>query len=80
MRAFLNFLSGLFLFYLVYVALKWYIKGHFGKHFIFFWLYSFFAIFMYFKHQQQIKSEYDPRSGQEIWEENMKNYDAVRGY
>jgi hypothetical protein len=35
---------------------------------------------MYFNHQQKIKDERDPRSGQEIWTENMKNYDSVRGY
>jgi hypothetical protein len=35
---------------------------------------------MYFNHQQKLKEEHDSRSGQEIWTENMKDYDAVRGY
>jgi hypothetical protein len=35
---------------------------------------------MYFQNQQRLKDSYDPRSGQEIWTENMKDYDAARGY
>ncbi len=76
----LKLLEGLMLFYLVFWLLGWYIKGHFGKYFIFFWIFSALCVFVYFNHQQQLKDEYDPRSGQEIWTENMKDYDAARGY
>ena len=76
----LKFLEGLMLFYFAFYLLGWYIKGHFGKYFILFWLYSAFCVFLYFNHQQKLKDEYDPRSGQEIWTENMKDYDAARGY
>ena len=80
MRGLFSFLSGLYLFYLFFLLIGWYVKGHFGKYFILFWAYSIFVVFMYFNQQHKIKSEYDTRSGQEIWTENMKNYDAVRGY
>jgi hypothetical protein len=73
-------LKGLILFYLIFYLIKWYIKGHFGKYFIIFWLYSTFCVFLYFNHQQKLKDSYDSRSGQEIWTENMKDYDAERGY
>lgn len=73
-------LEGVMLFALAFYFLRWYIKGHFGKYFILFWAYSILCICMYFNHQQKMKDERDPRSGQEIWTENMKNYDAVRGY
>ena len=73
-------IMGLLLFYYVFWAVKWYIKGHFSKYFILFWLYSTLCIFLYFNNQQKLKDSYDPRSGQEIWTENMKDYDAERGY
>jgi 4-hydroxybenzoate polyprenyltransferase len=76
----LKLLEGLMLFYLVFWILGWYIKGHFSKHFIFFWIFSALCMFVYFNHQQEVKNSYDPRSGQEIWTENMKDYDAARGY
>ena len=48
MKNFLNFLSGIFVFYLLFLFLKWYIKGHTGKYFIFFWLNTIFALFIFF--------------------------------
>jgi hypothetical protein len=43
-------IEGIILFYLVFLFLKWYIKGHFGKYFILFWMYTLAVIF----HQYQI--------------------------
>ena len=45
-------LGGLIVFYLAYVFLVWYIKGHFGKYFIFFWLNTILSIGMYYDHKQ----------------------------
>ena len=47
MREIFRFLEGIVLFYLLFVFLRWYIKGHFGKYFILFWLYTFSG-FIYF--------------------------------
>ena len=44
-------LGGLIIFYLAYVFLVWYIKGHFGKYFIFFWLNTILAFGMYYDHK-----------------------------
>jgi hypothetical protein len=63
-----QFLKGVILFYLAFVFLKWYIKGHFGKYFIFFWLNTIITFMMYFNHKNQIEQEYDHRTGAEIWE------------
>jgi hypothetical protein len=63
-----QFLKGVVLFYLAFVFLKWYIKGHFGKYFIFFWLNTIIALLMFVGHQQQIEQEYDHRTGAEVWE------------
>jgi hypothetical protein len=50
--------------------LKWYIKGHFGKYFILFWLNTIIAFAMYFNQQKRIEQEYDHRTGAEVWEAN----------
>lgn len=76
----LNFISGIFLFYLFFSFLKWYVKGHFGKYFILFWAYTILTIYFWSYKKDQYKKEQDPRSGYEIWNENMDNYDPARGY
>ena len=63
-----RFLEGIALFYLAFVFLKWYVKGHFSKYFIFFWLNTIITFIMYFNHKDQIKQEYDHRTGAEVWE------------
>ena len=63
-----RFLEGVVLFYLAFVFIKWYIKGHFDKYFIFFWLNTIISIIMYFNQQKQIEQEYDHRTGAEVWE------------
>jgi hypothetical protein len=63
-----RFLEGVVLLGLAFVFLRWYIKGHFGKYFIFFWLNTIMALLMFVGHQQQIEEEYDNRTGAEVWE------------
>lgn len=77
---FFKFISGIYLFYLFYLFIKWYIGGHFKKYFIFFWLNTILSIYMYYDNKHKREASYNPKSGQEIWTENMKNYDPVRGY
>jgi hypothetical protein len=73
MKKVINFISGMFLFYIFFLAIKWYIKGHFGKQFIFFWLFTLFSMFsLLHLHKQQEKNDikYDNRSGYEMWQDN----------
>lgn len=58
---------------LAFVFVRWYIKGHFGKWAILFWLNTILAISMFLNHKQN-KPEYDSRTGAEVWEEKMRNY------
>jgi hypothetical protein len=44
MRGFFRLLEGLILFSLAFLFLRWFIKGLFGKYFIFFWIYLFIAM------------------------------------
>ena len=78
----LKLLEGVILFYLAFMFIKWYIKGHFGKYFILFWAWTIFSIFFNISEMKRLDEKWssDPRSGQEIWTENMKNYDSVKGY
>ena len=76
----LKVLEGFILFYLLFVFIKWFVKGHFGKYFILFWANSIICVIIFYNHQQKMKDERDPRSGYQIWKENMKDYDAERGY
>ena len=75
LKSLFKVIQGIFLFYLAYIFIKWYVKGHFGKYFIFFWLYTILSIVMYINHQNKIEEEYDHRTGSEIWEENRRNSD-----
>ena len=70
MKAIFNFISSIVVFALAFVFLKWYIKGHFGKYFILFWLNTIISFAMYFNHKSQIEQEYDHRTGAEVWEAN----------
>jgi hypothetical protein len=75
-------LEGFILFYLLFAFIKWYITGHFGKYAVLFWAFtiSCFICYPIVKQHHEAKYASDYRSGQEIWNENMKNYDPVRGY
>jgi hypothetical protein len=67
-----NLFKGIAIIYLAFVFLAWYIKGHFGKYFIFFWINTFLSIAIYYNHQANIKP-YDTRTGAEIWEANQRS-------
>ncbi len=75
LKSLFKVIQGFFLFYLAYIFIKWYVKGHFGKYFIFFWLNTIMSIIMYVNHQNKIEVEYDHRTGAEVWEENRRNSD-----
>ncbi len=77
---FLKFLSGLYLIYLAFYFLFWYCKMHFHpKWFWAFWIYSALTICMYYN-QKKTEDKYESRSGYELWQEKMKDYDVVRRY
>lgn len=83
----ISFISSILLFYYLYLFIVWYIKGHFSKYFIFFWICTISsAIFLVYDHNrsereyQEYQLKYGSKSGYELWNENMKDYDAVRGY
>jgi hypothetical protein len=61
--------SNIALFVLAFKFLEWYVKGHFGKYFIFFWLNTVISILMVIGHQKKVEEEYDHRTGSEIWEQ-----------
>jgi hypothetical protein len=73
LKSLFKLIQGFFLFYFAYVFVKWYVKGHFGKYFIFFWLNTIMAFVMFFNHQNKIEEEYDHRTGAEVWEQNRRN-------
>lgn len=80
-------LTGALLLYYFYLFIVWYIKGHFGKYFIFFWGWTILSafIFIYEKNKserewEEYQMKYGNKSGYELWNENMKDYDATRGY
>jgi len=50
---------------------KWYVKGHFGKYFIFFWVNTIIAIIMYLSNPGYNENwpQHDNRTGAEVWED-----------
>ena len=75
----LRFAEGLFLFGLAIYFAVFYIKGHFGKHWYLFWGLTIFLVCYKYQHDHS-NEDNDKRPGYVIWEEKMRNYDAVRGY
>jgi len=49
----------------------WYIKGHFGKYFIFFWLNTSIS-FLIYSDQKSKEMLYERRSGADIWAEKYE--------
>jgi hypothetical protein len=72
MRGFFRLLEGLALFGLAFLFLRWFIKGLFGKYFIFFWIYLFIAVIMFISNRVN-KEPYDTRTGAEIFLSNPSN-------
>ena len=59
---------------------KWYKILKWSLVILFFWFIMKIGEEERIKKESQYKQNEDTRSGQEIWEENMKDYDAERGY
>lgn len=72
MKAIWKILSNFFIIALTIAFVRWYVKGHFGKYFIFFWLNTIIAIGMYFNHKYNAPKE-DNTPGYVYWERNVKN-------
>jgi hypothetical protein len=71
MKTIWNFISGFIVIWLTYVFLRWYIKGHFGKYAIFFWIYTIFSIIMFINRPDHNPNwpQRDNRTGAELWEQ-----------
>ena len=72
MKALFNLVQGIIIFTLTFVFLRWYIKGHFGKYFIFFWINTIISCYIYYdtKTNQPIE---DNTPGYVYFERNMNN-------
>lgn len=46
----LNFAKGAIILYLSFLFLQWYIKGHIGKHYYWFWLNTILSAIMFYNH------------------------------
>ncbi|MFN6013748.1 MAG: hypothetical protein ACK47F_03565 [Flavobacteriales bacterium] len=68
LRTIWNTLSTFMIIALTISFVKWYVKGHFGKYFIFFWLYTISVIVIYVNHKNNLPDP-DTRTGAEVWEE-----------
>jgi hypothetical protein len=75
-------LHGIIVFWVVFAFIRWYIKGHFGKYFVLFWLFTISCIIYYpiAKQQHEAKHVSIGKSGYELFKENMKDYNVERGY
>ena len=74
LKAIFQLIKSIFLFYLAYIFLKWYVKGHFGKYFIFFWLYTILSIILFLasKSTDPEQERIYNMTGAEYWEEKMR--------
>ena len=71
MKGIWNFISTVSILVLTFVFLRWYIKGHFGKYFIFFWLWTIISIVIYI-HNENNKPVEDTTPGYVYWERNVR--------
>jgi hypothetical protein len=71
LRSLFRVIEGFIVFYLVFFMLRWYFKGHFGKHAIFFWLYTIITIIYIINRPDHNPNwpQRDSRTGAELWEE-----------
>ena len=73
MKAIWNFTSAFMIISLFVWFIQWYIKGHFGKYFIFFWLNTILSIVIYINSVNN-KPKEDNTPGYVYWERNVKNW------
>jgi hypothetical protein len=67
MKAIWNLVSSFVVIALAIWFVQWYVKGHFGKYFIFFWLNTILSIGFYVYDTSKVVP-YDHRTGAEVWE------------
>jgi len=72
MKAIFKLISTLFIITLAVWFVKWYVKGHFGKYAILFWLNTIIACFIYLNAKANQPKE-DTTPGYVYWERNVKN-------
>lgn len=72
MKAIWNIFSSFIVIALTIWFVQWYIKGHFGKYFIFFWLWTIISIVMYLSNPGYNPNwpQQDNRTGAEVWNSN----------
>lgn len=68
MKAIWNLVSSFIVIALAIWFVQWYVKGHFGKYFILFWLNTILAIGIHM-HRTSNEIPYDHRTGAEVWEQ-----------
>jgi hypothetical protein len=73
MRAIWNFISAFTVIALAVWFIQWYIKGHFGKHFIFFWLWTIISISLHY-YEKSNKPKEDTTPGYVYWERNVRGH------
>jgi hypothetical protein len=71
-RSILNFIGSIALVSLFIWFIQWYIKGHFGKYAIFFWLYTIISIVFLINRPDHNPNwpQHDSRTGAQVWESN----------
>jgi hypothetical protein len=77
MKAIWNFISSFIVIALFAWFIQWYVKGHFGKYAILFWLNTIIAIIMYLNNPGYNENwpQRDNRTGAEVWEQTYgKSY------
>ncbi len=67
-RALFRLLKGIALFALAYVFLRWFIKNLTGKYWPVFWIWLLLALGVVIGSSQKSESEYDHRTGAEVWQ------------
>jgi len=58
MKGLLKLLKGIILFSLAIAFVKWHVKGHLGKYFIFFWLNTIIAICLFVYNKEHAAERY----------------------
>ena len=77
LKSFWKMLNSIIIIALAVWFVQWYVKGHFGKYFIFFWATTILALVMYLSSPGYNSNwpQHDRRTGAEIWEEQYgKSY------
>ena len=66
-------LSAISILVLTYAFLRWYIKGHFGRYFILFWVWTILSMTLFINAKSK-QEKYDNTPGYVYWERNLQNH------